>query len=268
MCESRKSCLVKSKEKAKPIGAVSPQSNEIINKSAVTAAKVLPAKVPNPYFIRFVSSFSEISLIQSSTESSAFVERKFSLPVIPNINSDSSIPSPSFSSASNAVKAAYVIDELLTTEQVYVNELNSLIEFYMKAFERPTLQSSIPPSLVGQQNVLFGNLVDLYQFHSQQFLKDLLSAKQHPRQIARCFLERRAHFYLYNIYCQNKPRSEALRSEVGECHPFFQVKSMYIFASVNTLLLHEYLTKLLRKYYVFESLRHTLWSVLRSIYFL
>lgn len=156
-----------------------------------------------------------------------------SLPVFPNVaasfNVDPNIPSPSFSSASSAIKAAYVIDELLTTEQVYVNELNSLIEFYVKAFERPTLQSSIPPSLVGQQNVLFGNLVDLWQFHSQQFLKDLMSAKQHPRQIARCFLERRAHFYLYNIYCQNKPRSESLRSDIGECHPFFQAYNL-IFA--------------------------------------
>lgn len=163
----------------------------------------------------------------------ASIERKYSLPVF-NEGLQSSPEhnvSPSTSGANNnSVKAAYVVDELLTTEQFYVNELNSIIEFYMKPFERPTTYNNqLPPGLVGQQNVIFGNIADLWHFHNHIFLKDLLkSAQQSPKYVARCFLEHRAHFYLYIIYCQNKPRSERLRQEIGESHPFFQVGNITI----------------------------------------
>lgn len=159
------------------------------------------------------------------------MERKFSLPAL-NDGAPSSPEhneSPSTSGANNSVKAAYVVDELLTTEQIYVNELNTVIEYYLRPFERPN-NNSLPGSLLGQQNVIFGNILDLYHFHSQIFLKDLLkAAQQSPKYIARCFLEHRAHFYLYIIYCQNKPKSESLRQEIGESHPFFQVHTSMIF---------------------------------------
>jgi len=125
-------------------------------------------------------------------------------------------------SASPSTKLAFVLDELLQTEATYVAELESLLRFYVRAFSENV--ENVPAVLRGKEDVIFGNLAEIAEFHSKVFLKDLQGCREAgPGAVARCFLERRECFYAYVLYCQNKPNSEALRQNVGESCAFFQV---------------------------------------------
>lgn len=85
------------------------------------------------------------------------------------------------------------------------------------------LASLVPPALQGQEEVLFGNLQELYTFHSEVFLKDLENCISTTELVALCFVQRRQTFYdLYAYYCQNIPRSERLRETLVDTHLFLQ----------------------------------------------
>uniref|UniRef100_A0A6P4FMQ7 Guanine nucleotide exchange factor DBS-like n=1 Tax=Drosophila rhopaloa TaxID=1041015 RepID=A0A6P4FMQ7_DRORH len=81
----------------------------------------------------------------------------------------------------------------------------------------------VPASLQGNDDVLFGNLNELYTFHNHVFLKDLENCISTTELVAFCFVQRRDTFYqLYSFYCQNIPRSERLRETLVDTHIFFQ----------------------------------------------
>lgn len=103
----------------------------------------------------------------------------------------------------------------------------------------------VPPGLHGKEDVLFGNLHELYTFHSEVFLKDLENCISTTELVALCFVQRvcvfsfyiyhlfhliifilfiqRDTFYrLYSFYCQNIPRSERLRETLVDTHLFLQ----------------------------------------------
>ncbi|VDP06290.1 unnamed protein product [Soboliphyme baturini] len=135
---------------------------------------------------------------------------------------DSCCPTASCSNASENKKAAYVINELLSTEEAYVEELSSVAAHYVNVFDEiDCLHNAIPEKLIGQQEVIFGNLTDILHFHEHIFLPELRQCAGNPYLIARTFLRHRGHFYLYNIYCQNKPQSASLRERYSGCDSFF-----------------------------------------------
>lgn len=85
------------------------------------------------------------------------------------------------------------------------------------------MASLVPPGLQGKDEVLFGNLHELYTFHSEIFLKDLENCISTTELVALCFVQRRDTFYrLYSYYCQNIPRSERLRETLVDTHLFLQ----------------------------------------------
>lgn len=109
------------------------------------------------------------------------------------------------------------------------------------------MASLVPPGLSGKEDVLFGNLNELYTFHSDVFLKDLENCISTTELVALCFVQRvisnlaecicifiqissfphidlqRDTFYrLYSFYCQNIPRSERLRETLVDTHLFLQ----------------------------------------------
>lgn len=55
--------------------------------------------------------------------------------------------------------------ELLQTERSYVKDLETCIKTYMTEMER--LDDSIPPGLHKKSSTLFGNMVEIFQFHDQ-----------------------------------------------------------------------------------------------------
>lgn len=98
-----------------------------------------------------------------------------------------------------------IIDELISTEETYVENLKRGLENYEPMFDRIDL----PPGLRGKKFVLMGNIEQLLEFHETQFLPML---KKERHDITRLFNEfvrflDEHYFYSYVIYTMNKKRS-------------------------------------------------------------
>ncbi|XP_060688379.1 guanine nucleotide exchange factor DBS isoform X1 [Hemiscyllium ocellatum] len=115
----------------------------------------------------------------------------------------------------------HVINELIETERVYVEELSSVLQGYKMEMDNPMMISLMPSLLENKKEVLFGNMSEIYDFHSRIFLNDLQNCIEMPEKVGVCFLQRRENFQMYVKYCQNKPRSEHLWRQCSDC-PFFQ----------------------------------------------
>ncbi|CAN9501490.1 unnamed protein product [Ophioblennius macclurei] len=115
----------------------------------------------------------------------------------------------------------HVMKELIATERIYVDELLSVLLGYRAEMEDPAISNLLPPALCSQKDVLFGNMPEIYQFHSRIFLQDLQSCLETPERVGACFLQRKEKFQVYERYCQNKPRSELLWRQCSDS-PFFQ----------------------------------------------
>ncbi|XP_035983826.1 guanine nucleotide exchange factor DBS isoform X6 [Fundulus heteroclitus] len=120
-----------------------------------------------------------------------------------------------------AVLRRHVMNELLETERVYVEELLCVLEGYAAEMDNPAMAHLIPSSLQSKKDILFGNMPEIYQFHKRTFLKELEAYTDRPELVGRCFLERMSDLQIYEAYCQNKPRSESLWRQCSDC-AFFQ----------------------------------------------
>ncbi|NXM33477.1 MCF2L factor, partial [Oxyruncus cristatus] len=127
-------------------------------------------------------------------------------------------------------RRSHIINELIETERVYVEELQSIIEGYASEMDNPNLLHLIPSALLNKKEILFGNLPEIYEFHNRHvgtggcpviFLKEIENCIENPELLARCFLKRKEDLQIYEKYCQNKPRSEALWRQCGDSI-FFQ----------------------------------------------
>ncbi|KAJ8418841.1 hypothetical protein AAFF_G00003400 [Aldrovandia affinis] len=115
----------------------------------------------------------------------------------------------------------YIMNELIETERLYVEELQSIMEGYAAELGNTELAPLVPTALQNKKDVLFGNLPEIYEFHNRTFLKELENCVENPELVGTCFLKRKEDLQIYEKYCQNKPRSEALWRQCGDC-AFFQ----------------------------------------------
>nr|XP_046248538.1 guanine nucleotide exchange factor DBS isoform X6 [Scatophagus argus] len=115
----------------------------------------------------------------------------------------------------------HIMTELIETERLYVEELQSIIEGYFAELDNSELSHLIPPSLENKRDVLFGNLPEIYEFHNRTFLRELENCAEKPELVGTCFLKRKEELQVYEKYCQNKPRSEVLWRQCGDSL-FFQ----------------------------------------------
>ncbi|KAM3934257.1 guanine nucleotide exchange factor DBS [Leptodactylus fuscus] len=120
-----------------------------------------------------------------------------------------------------AVLRRHVMNELIETERVYVEELLSVLEGYAAEMENPLVTHLLSPALLNKKDVLFGNMEEIYHFHNRIFLRELENYTDYPELVGRCFLERMEDFQIYEKYCQNKPRSESLWRQCSDA-AFFQ----------------------------------------------
>ncbi|XP_035927260.1 guanine nucleotide exchange factor DBS isoform X1 [Halichoerus grypus] len=120
-----------------------------------------------------------------------------------------------------AILRRHVMNELLDTERVYVEELLCVLEGYAAELDNPLMAHLVSPGLQHKKDILFGNMEEIYHFHNRIFLRELEDYAGCPELVGRCFLERMEEFQIYEKYCQNKPRSESLWRQCSDC-PFFQ----------------------------------------------
>ncbi|XP_061818901.1 proto-oncogene DBL-like isoform X2 [Nerophis lumbriciformis] len=115
----------------------------------------------------------------------------------------------------------HVMKELIYTEKIYVDELLAVLLGYRAEMEDPSMAYLLPSLLLSQKDILFGNMPEIYQFHSRIFLQDLQRCLDTPERVGGCFLLRKDKFQVYERYCQNKPRSESLWRQCSDS-AFFQ----------------------------------------------
>uniref|UniRef100_A0A8B9FKS2 MCF.2 cell line derived transforming sequence-like 2 n=1 Tax=Amazona collaria TaxID=241587 RepID=A0A8B9FKS2_9PSIT len=108
------------------------------------------------------------------------------------------------------LSSSHIINELIETERVYVEELQSIIEGYASEMDNPNLLHLIPSALQNKKEILFGNLPEIYEFHNRH-----VGTSGWPAPSGKEDLQ------IYEKYCQNKPRSEALWRQCGDSI-FFQ----------------------------------------------
>ncbi|MEQ2223044.1 hypothetical protein ILYODFUR_032703 [Ilyodon furcidens] len=57
--------------------------------------------------------------------------------------------------------------ELIESERIYVEELQSIMQGYIAELNNSELSHLTPPSLENKKDVLFGNLPEIYEFHNK-----------------------------------------------------------------------------------------------------
>lgn len=98
-----------------------------------------------------------------------------------------------------------ILEELIKTEETYVENLRLGLENYGNIFARKDL----PIGLRGKKYVLLGNIGQIYEFHAEEFLPMLHAYR---RDLKRLFDEFQHYinnnsFYCYVIFTMNKQRS-------------------------------------------------------------
>lgn len=66
-----------------------------------------------------------------------------------------------------AAKRGHVMRELIETERIYVGELQSIIEGYCDQMNNAYMQQLIPIALRGKDDILYGNIKEIYDFHAK-----------------------------------------------------------------------------------------------------
>uniref|UniRef100_A0A915CLZ6 Uncharacterized protein n=1 Tax=Ditylenchus dipsaci TaxID=166011 RepID=A0A915CLZ6_9BILA len=93
--------------------------------------------------------------------------------------------------------------ELLTSEKDYIDHLRTCIDVYLRSYRMAG--SSCPSSLRNKEVEIFGNIEQLYDFHSGTFLKELMSYEKNPEDVGYCFIQWMEQLKeLYADYCLNK----------------------------------------------------------------
>ncbi|XP_056592280.1 proto-oncogene DBL isoform X4 [Triplophysa dalaica] len=156
----------------------------------------------------------------------------------------------------------HVMKELIETERIYVEELLSVLLGYRAEMDNPSLSNILPSVLQNKKEELFGNLPEIYKFHSRIFLQDLENCLEAPERVGAHFLARKENFQVYERYCQNKPRSDALWRQcsdsvfIQECKRKLEHKlglDSYLLKPVQRLTKYQLLLK--------ELLKHSLNSL-------
>ncbi|NXD25660.1 PKHG1 protein, partial [Spelaeornis formosus] len=101
-----------------------------------------------------------------------------------------------------------VVQEILETERMYVQDLKSIVKDYLDCITDQTKLSLGAE----ERSALFGNIRDIYLFNSE-LLQDLENCENDPVAIADCFVSKSEDFHIYTQYCTNYPRSVAVLTE-------------------------------------------------------
>lgn len=102
--------------------------------------------------------------------------------------------------------------ELLQTERTYVKDL----EVCMKSFfNEMRQQTNTPPALIGKEEIIFGNIEEIYNFHNSIFLRELEKYETMPEDVGHCFVTWAQKFDMYVYYCKNKPESNTFLVQHG-----------------------------------------------------
>ncbi|KAL7734189.1 hypothetical protein ACLKA6_011864 [Drosophila palustris] len=107
----------------------------------------------------------------------------------------------------SARRKEFIMAELMQTERAYVNDLATCIKCFLEEFRSGR---NVPPALVGQEDIIFGNIREIHHFHQKIFLRELEKYETMPEDVGHCFVTWAVKFDMYVHYCKNKPTSNNL----------------------------------------------------------
>uniref|UniRef100_A0A672SA53 non-specific serine/threonine protein kinase n=1 Tax=Sinocyclocheilus grahami TaxID=75366 RepID=A0A672SA53_SINGR len=149
----------------------------------------------------------------------------------------------------SARKKEFIIAELLQTEKAYVRDLHECLEMYL--WEMTNGVEEIPPGIANKEHIIFGNIQEIYDFHNNIFLKELINYEQLPEDVGHCFVTWADKFNIYVTYCKNKPDSSQLIlehagsffDEIQKRHGLANSISSYLIKPVQRITKYQLLLK-------------------------
>ncbi|XP_057304422.1 triple functional domain protein-like isoform X4 [Hydractinia symbiolongicarpus] len=130
-----------------------------------------------------------------------------------DVSNDSGIHEMTEEKRRSVKRIEFIIKELVQTEKAYVDDLKCCIDnFLTPMYNNPDL----PQALVGREDVIFGNIELIYQFHSDVFFRELSKYENAAENVGQCFTDWAEKFHMYVEFCANKPDSNTLLIEHGE----------------------------------------------------
>ncbi|XP_067937757.1 triple functional domain protein-like isoform X2 [Watersipora subatra] len=115
----------------------------------------------------------------------------------------------------SARKREFIMAELLQTERAYVKDLEECIDIYLKEMKNAPSEE-LPPGIVGQHNLIFGNIEEIYQFHKCTFVQELEKYESLPEDVGHNFVTWAEKFSMYVTYCKNKTESSKMLVDHGK----------------------------------------------------
>ncbi|KAL1516598.1 hypothetical protein ABEB36_000493 [Hypothenemus hampei] len=112
----------------------------------------------------------------------------------------------------SARRKEFIMAELLQTERTYVKDLETCIKCFLYETRNA---NGVPPILQGREDIIFGNMEDIYNFHNSIFLRELEKYETMPEDVGHCFVTWATKFDMYVNYCKNKPESNSLLVQHG-----------------------------------------------------
>ncbi|XP_014470162.1 PREDICTED: triple functional domain protein isoform X3 [Dinoponera quadriceps] len=108
----------------------------------------------------------------------------------------------------SARRKEFIMAELLQTERTYVKDLETCIRCFLD--ETRCGKGNVPPGLLSRESIIFSNIEEIHQFHSNVFLRELEKYETMPEDVGHCFVTWAPKFDMYVTYCKNKPESNQL----------------------------------------------------------
>jgi triple functional domain protein len=102
--------------------------------------------------------------------------------------------------------------ELLQTERTYVKDLETCIKSFLNDMRTG---NNCPTAIHGKDEIIFGNIEEIHNFHNSIFLKELEKYETMPEDVGHCFVTWAQKFDMYVHYCKNKPESNSLLVQHG-----------------------------------------------------
>ncbi|XP_013112529.1 triple functional domain protein [Stomoxys calcitrans] len=107
----------------------------------------------------------------------------------------------------SARRKEFIMAELMQTERAYVKDLDTCIKCFLEEFR---FGQGVPAALTGKEDIIFGNIREIYNFHHKIFLRELEKYETMPEDVGHCFVTWACKFDMYVHYCKNKPTSNNL----------------------------------------------------------
>ncbi|CAG2064035.1 unnamed protein product, partial [Timema podura] len=112
----------------------------------------------------------------------------------------------------SARRKEFIMAELLQTERTYVKDLETCIKSFLHEMNS---SATVPSPIQSKEEVIFGNMEEIYEFHNSVFLKELEKYETMPEDVGHCFVTWAQKFDMYVKYCKNKPESNSMLVQHG-----------------------------------------------------